>query len=214
MKSFRFYDYITIISPTGQKASNLREFLNILEESEDNVIFHHLFQAHLKHQSKDWEYPGDFANWASDSLEDFTLAEKLGNFNPYDFTTIAEAKEVLIEIIEGHMYELPNIPWVRPGFEFYFSYATTIVIPSGIEVKNLIEFRDFLKVINSSSFYYHFCESRKIKKEKNHDDFTIWIEDNFDKTYLVEKIRDIDFYFYSLDENRKKIIKLVNEELE
>lgn len=214
MKSFRFYDYITIISPNGQRASNLREFLNILEESEDNVLFHHLFQSQLKHHSKAWDYTNDFANWASDSLEDFALAEKLGNFDPYDFSTIAEAKDRLVEIIEEHMWDLPNIPWVRPGFEFYFSYSTSIIIPSGINVNNLREFKDSLKVINNNSFYYHFCESRKIKKEKMHDDFTIWVEENFEKPVLVEKIRNIDFYFYSLDENREKIIKLLNEELQ
>lgn len=214
MKPFKFYDYIIIVSPTGQKASNLREFLNTLEELEDNVLFHHLFQSQLKRKSKAQDYTSDFANWAADSLEDLALAEKLGNFDPYDFSTIAEAKERLIEVIEEHMWDLPSIPWVRSGFEFYFSYATSIIIPSGAEAVNLKEFRDLLKVINKNSFYYHFCESRKIKKEKMHDDFTTWIEENFNKTSLVEKIRDIDFYFYTLDENRKKIMKLINEELQ
>jgi len=213
MKYFRFYDYITIISPNGLKAANLREFLNILEESEDNVLFHHLFQSQLRHHSKALDYTNDFANWAADSLADFALAEKLGNFDPYDFLTIAEAKEGLIEIVEEHMWDLPNIPWVRPGFEFYFSYSTSIIFPSGLKARNLKEFRDFLQVIDNNSFYYHFCESRKIKKEKLHDDFSIWIEENFNKATLVEKIRDIDFYFYSLEENRKKIIKLLDEEL-
>lgn len=212
MKEFEFYDYIMMVSPTGQRASNLREFLNIIEESEDNVLFHHMFQSQLKYHSRVLDYNGDFANWAADSLEDFALAEKLGNFDPYDYVTIADAKVMLIEIIEEHMWDLPNIPWARPGLEFYFSYSTSIIIPSGIKVYDIKGFRDALKEISNNSFYYHFCESRKIKKEKMHDDFTLWIEGNFNVSKLVGKIREIDFYFYSLDESRKKIIKIINEE--
>ena len=211
MKEFEFYNYITIISPTGQSASNLKEFLNILEDLEDNVLFHHLFQAQLKQQAG--EYNGDFANWAADSLEDYALAEKIGNFNPYDYRTVAEAKVYLIELIEEHMWDLPSVPWVRPGLEFHFSFSTSVIIPSGLKVKNLFELKDALKVVNISSFYYHFCEVRKIKKEKINDDFSIWIEENFDEPVLVKKIRDIDFYFFSLNENRQKVIRFIKERL-
>lgn len=166
MTEFEFYDYITIISPTGLRASNLREFLSIIEESEDNVLFHHMFQAQLKYHSRILNYNGDFANWAADSLEDYALAEKIGNFNPYDYLTITEAKEYLVEIVEEHMWDLPNIPWARPGLEFYFSYSTSIIIPSGIKVTNIKELKDALKNININSFYYHFCEIRKIKKRR------------------------------------------------
>ena len=214
MKEFEFYDYIMMVSPTGRKASNLREFLNIFEESEDNVLFHHMFQSQLKYHSKILNFNGDFANWAADCLEDFALAEKLGNFNPYDYPTITEAKEEFIEIIEDHLWDLQNVPWVRPGFEFYFTYSTSIIIPSGIKVTDLKGFRDVLKDISNNSFYYHFCESRKIRKEKEHDDFTEWMEEDPGSAEIVKKIREIDFYFYSLDENKKKIIKILNEAIE
>ena len=213
MKSFQFYDYITMISPTGRRASNLREFINIIEESEDNVIFHHMFQSQLKYHSKTLDYNCDFANWASDALEDFTLAEKLGNFNPYDYPTVVEAKARFLEVIEEHMWDLPNVPWARPGLEFYFSFATSIIIPSGMKADSLESFKDCLKEINNNSLYYHFCESRKIKKEKEHDDLSLWVEENFNKQDIVENIRAIDFYFYSLDENRNKIIKIINDYL-
>ncbi|MCG9479007.1 MAG: DUF5752 family protein, partial [Actinomycetia bacterium] len=48
-KKFTFYDSIVLVSPTGQRAQNLREFLNILEGSADKVIFHHLYQSHIKY---------------------------------------------------------------------------------------------------------------------------------------------------------------------
>lgn len=213
MKKFKFYDYTMLISPTGQKASNLKEFLNIIEQSPDKVLFHHLYQSHVKHDQKIGEFPTDFANWAAYELGDFALAEKLANFDPYDFKTVVEAKESLIAIIEEHMWDLPTIPWVRQGSEFYFSSSTTIVIPLGIEVSSLKNFRKALDKIPNSSLYFHFYEARKIKKEKEHDDFSQWIEDNFDRKELVKKIREIDFYFFSVEEMRKILIDILDKEL-
>ena len=212
IKIFSFYDSIVLLSPTGQRASNLKEFLSILEQSEDKVIFHHLYQSHLKFHLKVGEFPNDFANWAAYELEDLALAEKLANFDPYDYKTVSEAKESLVEIIEEHMWDLSTVPWVRSGSEFYFSYATTIVLPLGIETASLKGFRKALNTIPDSSLYLHFYEARKIKKVKEHDDFSIWIEENFKNKILVQKIRDIDFYFFSLEEIRKKLVKIFEEE--
>ncbi len=213
MKKFKFYDYTILISPTGKKASNLKEFLNIIEQSPDKVLFHHLYQSHIKHNRKVGEFPNDFANWVAYELGDTALAEKLANFDPYDYKTVAEAKELLMGIIEEHMWDLTTVPWVRRGSEFYFSSSTTMVIPLGIEVSKLQEFADALNDIPNSSLYLHFYEARKIKKKKEHDDFSLWIEKNFDKKELVKKIREIDFYFFNVDEVREKLKNILNEEL-
>lgn len=212
-KKFKFYNYTLLISPTGQKASNLKEFLNIIEQAEDRVIFHHLYQSHVKYDQKIGEFPSDFANWVAYELEDSALAEKLANFDPYDYKTVNKAREVLIEIIEEHIWDLPTIPWARSGSEFYFSNATTIVLPLGIEAADLNEFRNALDNIPDSSLYFHFYESRKIKKEKKYDDFSQWIEDNFQKEELVKKIREIDFYFFSVGETRQKLIDILDSDL-
>ena len=198
-EKLNFFDSISLLSPTGQKAGNLKEFLHILEESEDKVIFHHLYKSQMKSFEKMGEYPNDFANWAAYGIEDVALAEKLANFNPYDFQKVSQARERLAEIIEEHMWDLPTIPWVRPGSEFYFSSATSIVLPMDIEVGNIAELRKALDILPDSSLHFHFYEERKRNKDKEHDDFSIWIEDNFDGTdRLVEEIRKIDFYFFSL----------------
>jgi len=214
IEKFKFYDVIILLSPTGEKASNLKEFLHILEDATDPVVFHHLYQFHIKYHYKIWDYPNDFANWAADSLEDQALAEKLANFDPYDFSVVSEAKENVLEIIEEHMWNLPTVPWVRDGFEFYFTSSTSIVSPLGHQAKDLRDFRNKIAKINSSSIYYHFYEARKRQKDKVNDDFSLWIENNFDKPGLVENIRDIDFYFYSLSEVRFKILNLLDQELE
>ena len=208
-EKFIFRDSISLVSPTGQRAQNLREFLNILQQSKEEVIFHHLYQSHLKYKSKIRDYPNDFANWSAEALEDLTLAEKLASFDPYDSPSVKNTKEMIIEIIEEHMWDLHTVPWVRPGFEFYFSSATTIVLPTKIEAETMAQFRNALKIIPDTSLYYHFYEARKRHKEKLHDDFSVWIENNFKKDKAVKKIRDIDFYFFSLDEVRDKLLVIL-----
>ena len=213
-ENFKFYDSITLLSPTGQKAGNLKEFLHILEESEEKVIFHHLYQSHLRSFQKMGEFPNDFANWAAYGLEDVALAEKLANFDPYDLKKVSAVKERIIEIIEEHMWDLPTIPWVRPGSEFYFSSATTIILPLDIKAGTIKEFREAMDIIPDSSLYFHFYEERKRNKDKENDDFSIWIENNFIVPDLVEEIRKIDFYFFNLEEIRKKIIHILDEYLQ
>ena len=214
VKKFDFYDSITLLSPTGQKAGNLKEFLHILEESEEKVIFHHLYQSHLRSFQKIGEFPNDFANWAAYGLEDIALAEKLANFNPYDLKKVSEVRERITEIIEEHMWDLPTIPWVRPGSEFFFSSSTTIILPLDIEAFSISEFREAMDIIPDSSLYFHFYEERKRHKGKESDDFSIWIEENFNAEDLVEKIRNIDFYFFNLGEMRKKINHILDEYLQ
>ncbi|MFO7929173.1 MAG: DUF5752 family protein, partial [Candidatus Humimicrobiaceae bacterium] len=168
----------------------------------------HLYQSHLKYKSRIWDYPNDFANWVADALEDLALAEKLASFDPYDSPSVGDTKEMIAEIIEEHLWDLPTVPWVRPGFEFYFSSATTIVLPTKIEVKDIPGFKKALGIIPDTSLYYHFYEARKRHKEKHHDDFSVWIESNFGPGPIVDAIREIDFYFFSLDEVRDKLIRI------
>jgi len=210
---FNFYDSVSLLSPTGQKACNLKEFVHMLEDSEEKVIFHHLYQSHLKSHLRIEEFPNDFANWTANGLEDIALAEKLANFDPYDFSTVSDARDNIIEIIEEHIWDLPAVPWVRPGSEFYFSSATTILLPLGISAGSIQEFRNAMEIIPDSSLYFHFYEERKRKKDKEHDDFSIWIEENFNKSSLVKRIREIDFYFFSLGEIRKMIIKILDKSI-
>ena len=209
---FRFYECIILVMPTGKKAVNLREFAELLKVVNPRVIFHHLHQFFIKpvHQPRD--YPNDFAHWAAFGLEDFKLAEKLSNLAPFRFSDIESLREALVDIIEDHMWESPIVPWARPGSEFFFNESTTIVTPTGIEAKNLTEFENALIKVNTSSVYYHFFESRQ-RLHQDVDDFSFWIENNFDRPNLVRQIRNIDFYLYSLLELRERIIQILELEL-
>lgn len=209
---FEFYECNILIMPTGKKAVNLREFAELLKVVSPRVIFCHLHQFFIKPVHQPWDYPNDFAQWAAFGLEDFKLAEKLSNLAPFRFSDIEDLREALVDIIEDHMWESPIIPWARPGSEFFFNESTTIVIPTGIEAKNLTEFQNALIKVNTSSIYYHFFESRQ-RLHRDVDDFSFWIENNCDCLGLVKQLRNIDFYLYSLLELRERIIQIVESEL-
>lgn len=207
---FKFYDCNLLISPTGQKASNLKEFLNMLEESEDNVIYYHLFQSPIKHHLRYPVYPNDFANWAADALGDFALAEKLANFDPYDFLEISSAKNEIANIIEEHLWDLHTIPWSRPGFEFYFCSSISLIIDLRISASNLSQFKECILKVSANSIYYHFFEARRRNKNKASDDFTLWLKENSYEEKIIKQIQDIDFYFYSIAEVRHRLLKILS----
>ena len=45
------------------------------------------------------------------------------------------------------------------------------------------------------------------------DDFSFWIETNFELPELVAAIRDLDVYFYSLKELRENLLGLIHQHL-
>jgi hypothetical protein len=213
MASFQFYECIPTVMPTGRWASNLREFLHTVREVEASVIFHHVFQAHLKHQFAVWEYPNDFAAWAAECLEDMVLAERLASLNPYDYADLEAVREAIDEVCEEHLWGKPTVPWVRPGFEFFFNDSKTVVIPTGLECDDLAGFARALRVVPHGSLYFHFYEARLRLHDRSRDDFSLWVEQNLGCPELVHKIRNIDFYFLSLGELRGRLLRLVQAEL-
>jgi hypothetical protein len=212
--SFQFYECIPTVMPTGRWAANLREFLHTVREVEPSVIFHHVFQAHLKHQFDIWEYPNDFAEWAANCLEDMVLAEKLASLNPYDLAETEQVREAIVEIVEEHLWGKPTVPWARPGFEFFFNDSKTVVIATGVECSDLRGFARALRQVPNGSIYFHFYEARLRLGNRDIDDFSYWIEDNLGHPELVHKIRNIDFYFLSLGELKDRLLRLVEGELD
>ncbi|AEB08376.1 DUF5752 family protein [Desulfobacca acetoxidans] len=211
---FWFRDCFLLRMPIGLKASNLRELLQILRDVSEDVLYYHVFQARLALTDPEVEYPNDFALWAAEALQDTKLAEKLSSFDPFDYSDMAQVREAVLEILEEYLWDLPYIPWARPGFELYLCQASTAIIQSLTPVNTLTEFCQGLQRIGLDSFYYHFFEARWRLKVHKVDDFSFWIEYNFDLPKLVQAIRDIDIYFYSLPELRRTLLALITEHLE
>jgi hypothetical protein len=210
---FWFRECFLMPMPTGRKAVNLRELLQALREVDEAVLYFHLLQSRLTLSQPEVEYPNDFAMWAATALQDTRLAEKLSSFNPFEYENLVQVRQAVVDILEEYLWDMPNVPWARPGLEFHFCEASTVVIRSEISASSLKDFCRALQSLGLDSIYYHFFEARwRLIREM--DDFSYWIDTNFDLPQLVEEIRGIDVYFYTLPEIRTTLLSLIHQHVE
>ena len=207
---FWFRECFLIPMPIGRKAINLRELLQAIREADESVLYYHLLQSRLIQSQPTVEFPNDFAMWAASSLQDSRLAEKLSSFDPFEYETLTDVRQAMIDIMEEYLWDLPNVPWARPGLEFHFCEASTVVMRSEISAVNIPEFCEALRKVGLDSIYYHFFESRWRLEPQDAEDFSYWIGTNFDLPDLVEAIRSIDVYFYTLPEIRQTLVDLIH----
>jgi hypothetical protein len=211
---FWFRECFLIPMPIGRKAVNLRELLQAVREVDDEVLYFHLLQSRLILSQPAVEYPNDFAMWAANSLQDARLAEKLSSFDPFEYANLDLVRQAMVDIMEEYLWDLPNVPWARPGMEFHFCEASTVVMRSEISAANLREFCEAIQKVGLDSLYYHFFEARWRLEVVEVDDFSFWIDTNFDLPDLVTAIRAIDVYFYTLPEIRTTLLDLVHQQVE
>ena len=200
--------------PTGRTAANLRELLQELREAEEAVLYYHLWQSRLAIAHQVVEYPNDFAAWAATALMDSKLAEILSSIDPFSFDNTEEMRDTLADLLEGYLWDLPHSPMARPGFEFYFCKASTVVLRSHISAGSLIEFCPAFSKVGLDSIYYHFVDARWRLRSSKRDDFSSWIESSYGLPELVAELQGIDSSFYSLDELRSTITEVVNRYIE
>jgi len=210
-EAFRFMDYEGLVMPTGLHAVNLREFLDLVRRVPADVIHHHLHRTPLNHRYGAWDYPNDFAQWAAHSLEDRALAEKLAALDPYAHRDLEEARAAIVELVEEHLDSLPTVPWARAGFEFHFASGHFMALAGEREVWTLAEMREALGHVSLSSIFYHFHEARLRAPGDDSDDFSRWIEGQFGEHPIAQRLRGIDFYFFSLEDLRQKIVSVFDE---
>ncbi len=209
---FEFSEYFRMTMPTGNKATNLRELVQFLREMPEPVLKYHLWQSRLNITPPTLEYPNDFAAWAATGLHDELLAEKLSGIDPLDYENLAQVREALVEELEEYLWDSPHSPQVRPGYELHLCEASAVVLHAGITARTLREFCEALQMVGLDSVYYHFVEARRRLGDRQMDDFSRWIADNFTLPSLVTAIREIDIYFYTLAEIRDTILALVQEQ--
>jgi hypothetical protein len=208
---FGFVDYEGLVMPTGLRAASLTDLIDGVRKVPSEVIHHHLHRTPLSHRFGVWEYPNDFAQWAAHSLEDRALAEKLASLDLFAHKNMEAAREVIVELLEEHLDGLPFVPWARPGSEFHFSSGHYLALPGERDVWTLDELRAALAVVSLSSLFYHFHEARLRGEGDESDDFSRWIEAQFGPIPIVQQLRGIDFYFFSLEDLRLRILAIFDE---
>ena len=206
---FRFVDYEGLVVATGSQARNLREFLDVIGRAPGDVIHHHLFRAVLAHRYGAWDHTNDFSAWAATALGDPVLAEKLSSLDPFRRGNIEDARAAIVEIVEDHLESVATVPWARPGFEFHFASGRYFALPGDREAWTVSELRAGISEIPLSSLYFHFYEAR-LRGEDDEDDFSRWLEDALDRADLAERLHRIDFYLFSLEELRQRVVAILD----
>jgi hypothetical protein len=197
---------------TGWEARNLRELTEIVRRAPADVIHHHVFRAALAHRYGTWDHPNDFGAWAANALGDPVLAEKLSSLDVFRRGDIEDTRAAIVEILEERLDSVETVPWARPGFGFHFASGIYFALPSRREAWTLNELREAITEIPLSSLYFHFHEAR-LRGRDDADDFSRWIEDELARADVAERLRRIDFYLFSLEELRQRIVTLLNPEI-
>jgi len=211
MNPFEIMDCSLLIRMSGlPPAYNLRELRDRIAVCSPDVLYHHFCETPL---SPSFEYPdhrNDFAVWASRRLSDKVLAERLGAVDPYACPSIEGLRETVLDVIDERLSEVTMIPWARPGHEFYFMEATTLVFDSGERVRTLRELPRAIGRMSNGSIYFHFVEAQR-RPPVGVDDFSHWIGGFGEPgAPYVEALRRIDFYFYTLRELREALVRVLD----
>src|SRR3972149_5829596 len=95
---FHFRKSINIVVSTGHIASNLAEFRDGLERVDNNSLYYHLIEAHLRD-----EKPGnDFSNWVMECMGKEKLAAQIGQIDPY-VNTLDQTRQRLLALVDREL---------------------------------------------------------------------------------------------------------------
>ena len=192
---------------------NLRELRERIAVCGESVLFHHFCETSLRGSFDYPDYRNDFAVWSKLYLGDRVLAERLGIMDPYAFSTLGELRAATLEVIDERIGESTTIPWARPGDEFFFMEATTVVFDTGIRISHPRELAASIGAMTGGSLYFHFLEARR-RPPFGKDDFTAWLLEagaGKENHPYVEALARIDFYFHTLPHLRKELARVLSD---
>lgn len=210
---FQFMSSASLEKLTGRKAYTLQELLDLIQICPDSSIFYHTFSAFLKMREVRVPYNSDFAIWASRSLNEKALAEKLMAIDLSEHNTLHSLRIRLLEIIENYRDNKPKAFQKTADDPFHLYDVMRIVYLTDKFAYDLKSFRDALSTTSIYSIYFHFFESR-LQTRLFNDDFSTWIEGSLNLPDLASKIRKIDISAYTLEGLRSRILNYIDDYLE
>ncbi|NJD61695.1 MAG: hypothetical protein FIA93_03145 [Deltaproteobacteria bacterium] len=207
MNPFEVKDCALLIRMSGlPPAVNLRELRERVAACGENVLYHHFCETTLRPTFDDPDYRNDLAVWSKLYLGDRVLAERLGILDPYASDSMEELRAAVLDIIDDRLAELTMVPWVRPGDEFLFKEATTVVFDTGERIHHPRDLAPAIGRMTNGSVYYHFLEALR-RPPIGKDDFSAWLLEGGEEyaSYLVS-LGSIDIQFHSLAHLRKELV--------
>jgi len=209
---FYFYTSSSLVELTGEKANTLEELLVLLRRCTGSAIFYHVFQSFRERHFAIEKYHSDFAQWVSTSMDEETLAEKLGSLDIRDFTSIRSLRELMIKTIEEYVHQYPQSKERQGKTPFFFCQSVSVVMPTKHIAWGLEDFYQIIERIGIRSIHYHLIEAR-LRLGIHTNDFSNWLRDSLRKEKLAQRVEDIDIYLHTLEEIRKKILHHIEKEI-
>ncbi len=204
-EAFEVKDCALIAISTGEYAQTLRELREKVLSAPSNSIYYHFWGGLLRPRFDDPEFQNDFAIWASHSLHDKTLAERLALIDPSDYLDLEDLRREVVETIEIRLDESERLSLVTADHRFYFVRSQIIVIDTNRSVKTPKELARIVPGLSAGSIFYHYIDARR-RPPYNKDDFSVWIASfGTDFQELVERIAEVDPYFTNLIELREEL---------
>jgi len=94
-EEFYFIKAISFVLPTNYVASDLKEFVEVLQKVTLDSIYFHIFEARLRLEKTS----NDFSCWIESSFGDKALADQISRLDPYT-QTLEALRRKLVKIIE------------------------------------------------------------------------------------------------------------------
>ncbi|MFZ2455957.1 MAG: DUF5752 family protein [Candidatus Altiarchaeia archaeon] len=210
-RAFVFHTSLELIRATDHVARNVKELLEAILVVEESSLFYHTHRYFRESPLTGEKYSSDYAQWAIDTLREPQLGEKLASIDMHGMKDMEAVRTALTACIDGWMSHGCRVRDVPRGTEFYFCKPLNIVMPTKYIAGTLEEFILKLEKASINSLYHHIFEAR-FRLGKNKNDYSSWIENALGRPDLANRIDELDFYACTLDESRKNIIRLINED--
>jgi len=211
-QEFLFHSEASIGVWTGLKAASLRSLWTGIQKASGSSIFYHMHHSLLRRHVITSDHMNDFALWVWQHLNQPALAEKLASVDPWEFTSVRQVREKLLEYLGNYVGEMEMFLRVAERDEFQFIELRSLVFPTGMMASDLPSFRDCLKKVGHGSLFYHLIEAR-LRLGHRSNDFSEWLSDCLKQDDLAEQINNLSPYAHNLWQLRARMIELVEVKL-
>lgn len=212
VKPFYFNTSAHLVRITRQKAGTLSDLLESLRECPEGSIFQHSFRTLQEHHFIREGFSNDFAHWVLSACNEPSLAEGLASVDVREFTSVAQLRERFVQIVGEFLRRTPAAASRAARETFYFCASDIVVIPTSFIGHTLQDFAEGLRGVSVHSIHHHFIEARlRLKLMSN--DFSQWLYEDLGLTDAARQLNRIDIYTVTLEDVRKKIIRIVERAL-
>ncbi len=208
---FHVFDCSLVRRAIGESVSTLRELVSAVGEMDSSAVEHHMMRCRLDDRFEMAEFPNDFARWCWEDLGDRITAERLALVNPYLHPSIDELRKEIAGAIEERLWSADFVSHpCRPGMELHLVGSQLVAYDTGLQVTSMTALAEALPRMSLRSVFYHVHDARR-RSGGAADDFSSWLETIGADAQLVRSVREIDFYYLSLNQLREALVSVLSQ---